>query len=62
MDNNNPADPNAPVDPNAGQQPADAPMGGSVYTPPAAPVEPVVPPAETPDVPTEQPGNDAPVV
>lgn len=41
MDNNNPADPNAGVppvvDPNAGQPASDAPMGGSVYTPPAEP-------------------------
>lgn len=51
MDNNN------PTDPNAGQPVADAPMGGSVYTPPAAPVEPVVPPAETP---VETPAPETP--
>ncbi len=67
MDNNNPTDPNAGgtpvVDPNAGAPVADAPMGGSVYTPPAAPVEPVVEtPVETPaplgDQPTPEVGGE----
>lgn len=62
----NPAD---PADPNAGQPAQDAPMGGTTYTPPAAPLgdqptsEPVVPPvaetpAETPAPLGDQPTSD----
>jgi len=58
-----------PTDPNTGGTPAADPNGGSTYTPPAAPVEPVVEtPVETPAPEVggdtgsgEQPGG-APVV